>query len=331
MNVREITRGWRIGVDVGGTFTDGIAWNENSGDVARVKVLSSPDDPGRALLLAFERLMREGGIGGAAVSYLVHGTTVATNAVLQRRLGRVAFITTEGFRDLLEIGRQVRPDPYDVFAVKPTPLVPRHLCFEVEERIAADGSVVRPLAGGSIDQVVERLRGSDVEAIAVCLLHAYRNPAHEQRLAARLRQEFRDLPISISSDLASEFREFPRACTAIINSGLMPTASRYLASLDSELAERKVVGTRLVMQSNGGSADFSHSAQRPVFLIESGPAAGVVGAAHLAKLLGEDNVISFDMGGTTAKVGLVQNGTPYRVQEFEVGAEANRSRGWFGG
>jgi N-methylhydantoinase A len=331
MTARAAGRGWRIGIDVGGTFTDGIAWNEDDGEVARVKVLSSPDDPGRAFLLAVERLMREGAIDGAAVSYLVHGTTVATNAVLQRRLARVAFITTEGFRDLLEIGRQVRPDPYDVFAVKPAPLVPRQLCFEVAERIAADGSVVRPLADASVDQVVEKLRGTNIEAVAVCLLHAYRNPAHEQCLAARLRRDFPDLPISLSSDLASEFREFPRACTAIINSGLMPTASRYLARLDSQLAERKIAGTRLVMQSNGGSADFSHSAQRPVFLIESGPAAGVVGAAHIAKLLGEDNVISFDMGGTTAKVGLVQNGTPYRVQEFEVGAEANRARGWFGG
>jgi N-methylhydantoinase A len=331
MSPQDLNRGWRIGIDVGGTFTDGIAWNEHSSEVARVKVLSSPDDPGRAFLLAVERLMREGGIVGTAVSYLVHGTTVATNAVLQRRLARVAFVTTEGFRDLLEIGRQVRPDPYDVFAVKPPPLVPRQHCFEVEERIAADGGVVRPMTAASIDRLVENLRGSDVEAIAVCLLHAYRNPAHEQHLADRLRREFPHLPISISSDLASEFREFPRACTTIINSGLMPTASRYLAGLDAQLAERKVVGTRLVMQSNGGSADFAHSAQRPVFLIESGPAAGVVGAAHIAKLLGEDNVISFDMGGTTAKVGMVQNGTPYRVQEFEVGAEANRSRGWFSG
>jgi N-methylhydantoinase A len=331
MSTRASERGWRLGIDVGGTFTDGIAWNELSGRVARVKVLSSPDDPGRAFLLAVERLMREGGITGDAVSYLVHGTTVATNTVLQRRLARVAFVTTLGFRDLLEIGRQVRPDPYDVFAVKPPPLVPRHLCFEVEERIGADGGVVCPLAEESVERVVEELRSSGIEAIAVCLLHAYRNPAHEQRVAERLRRAFPDLPISISSDLASEFREFPRACTAIINSGLMPAASRYLARLDAQLAERKITGTRLVMQSNGGSADFSHSAQRPVFLIESGPAAGVVGAAHIARLLGEDNVISFDMGGTTAKVGLVQNGSPYRVQEFEVGAEVNRSRGWFSG
>jgi N-methylhydantoinase A len=167
MSARTAKRGWRLGIDVGGTFTDGIAWNEDSGDVARVKVLSSPDDPGRAFMLAVERLIREGGIAGDAVSYLVHGTTVATNTVLQRRLARVAFITTEGFRDLLEIGRQVRPDPYDVFAVKPSPLVPRHFCFEVEERIAADGSVVRPLAEESIDRVLEQLRSSDIEAIAV--------------------------------------------------------------------------------------------------------------------------------------------------------------------
>ena len=331
MTIQSAHHGWRIGIDVGGTFTDGIAWNEASGHVECVKVLSTPDDPGRAFLQAVERLLREGGIAGRAVSYLSHGTTVATNAVLQRRLASVAFITTAGFRDLLEIGRQVRPDPYDVFAVKPLPLVPRHLCFEVDERIGADGSVLRALDEPGIDRVISELRAHDIDALAICLLHAYRNPAHERRLANRLRRAFPGVPISISSDLASEFREFPRACTAIINSGLMPAASRYLARLDSQLAERQIVGPRLVMQSNGGSADFSHSAQRPVFLIESGPAAGVVSATHIAKLLGEDNVISFDMGGTTAKVGLVRDGTPHRVQEFEVGADANRSRGWFSG
>jgi N-methylhydantoinase A len=240
-------------------------------------------------------------------------------------------VTTAGFRDLLEIARQVRPDPYDVFAEKPPALVPRELCFEVDERVAADGEVIVPLADEAVERLVKSLQHAQADAIAVCLLHAYRNPSHERRVAAALRAALPDAAISISSELASEFREYPRACTAIVNAGLIPTASSYLTRLDHELGERDVGGTRLVMQSNGGSADFRHSASRPVFMIESGPAAGVVGAAHLARLLGEPRIISFDMGGTTAKLGLVQDGTPYRVQEFEIGADANRARSWFSG
>ena len=326
-----MTRPWRIGIDVGGTFTDGIVWNDEGGEVATAKVLSTPRDPGLAMLEAVDRLVGNGGAPSGAISYLVHGTTVATNAVLQRKLARTAFVTTRGFRDLLEIARQVRADAYDVFAEKPPALVPRRLCFEVDERLGADGEPLVPLDPASLEDLVAQLRSADVQAVAVCLLHAYRNPAHERMVAETIRRELPDLAVSISSDLASEFREFQRACTTIINSGLMPEVSGYLGRLDRVLAERGVSGSRLVMQSNGGVSDFLHSAMRPVFLIESGPAAGVVGAAHFAQALGEPDVISFDMGGTTAKVGLVQGNAPQRVQEFEIGLDANRSRSWNAG
>jgi N-methylhydantoinase A len=322
---------WRIGVDVGGTFTDGLALNERTGATAQVKVLSTPEDPSKAFLTTVSRLLQAVGIEGHGVSHVVHGTTVATNAVLQQQLADTVLVTTKGFRDLLEIARQVRPDPYDVFAEKPKRLVPRDLCFEVDERIAADGSVVKELDERSIDRLVRDLHAVDPTSIAICLLHAYRNPAHERRVADALKQAFPTAAISISSELASEFREYPRACTTIINAGLMPLVSGYLSRIDQALQATGAAGTRLVMQSNGGAADFAQSAERPVFLIESGPAAGVVAAAHVARTLDYPNVISFDMGGTTAKAGLVQGATPQQVQEFEIGVTENRSRNWFPG
>jgi N-methylhydantoinase A len=327
----QLQRPWRIAVDVGGTFTDGLVLNETTGAIAQVKVLSTPDDPSKAFLTTVSRLLKAVSVEGESVSHVVHGTTVATNAVLQQQLADTVLVTTKGFRDLLEIARQVRPDPYDVFAEKPKRLVPRHLCFEVDERIAADGSVLVQLDERSVERLVEELQAVGPPSIAICLLHAYRNPAHERRVAEALTRAFPNAAVSMSSELASEFREYPRACTTIINAGLIPVVSGYLSRIDKALQATGAAGSRLVMQSNGGTADFAQSAERPVFLIESGPAAGVVGAAHIARTLDYPRVISFDMGGTTAKAGLVQHATPQQVQEFEIGVTENRSRNWFPG
>jgi N-methylhydantoinase A len=324
--------GWRIGVDTGGTFTDGILWNETDGEIVTAKMLSTPDDPGRAVLATVEQLLaRHRPAEPIGLSWLVHGTTVATNAVLQHQRAPCALVTTSGFRDLLEIARQVRDDAFDVFFEKPPPLVPRSLCFEVTERLDASGEVVVPLDPSSVIRAAGQIEASGVGAVAVCLLHAYRNPAHERAVGKLLEQHLPGVSISLSSDLSSEFREFQRACTTIINASLVPEVGGYLQRLDKALVDRGVSGGRLVMQSNGGISEFSESASRPVFLIESGPAAGVVGAAHFAGVLGESDVISFDMGGTTAKVGLVQGGVPHRVHEFEIGRSANRSRSWNSG
>ncbi len=322
---------WRIGVDTGGTFTDAILWNEADGRLLSAKILSTPDDPSRAVFGVVDRLLQADGCDPGAVAYLVHGTTVATNAVLERRLAPAAFVTTRGFRDVLEIARQVRENAFDVFAEKPPALVPRHLCLEVDERLDASGAVVAPLDIGSVERVAEEIANAPVGAVAVCLLHSYRNPAHERAVAEVLRARLPGIAISLSSDLSSEFREFPRACTAIINAGLVPQVGAYLQRLDAGLERQGLAGARLVMQSNGGVSDFRESAEKPVFLIESGPTAGVVGAAHFASSLGEEHIISFDMGGTTAKVGLVQSGAPHRVQEFEIGLSANRARRWNAG
>ena len=323
---------WRMGIDTGGTFTDGILWNEADGQIVTAKILSTPDDPARAVLATVEQLLtRSARVDPGALSWIVHGTTVATNAVLQHQRAPCALITTSGFRDLLEIARQVRDDAFDVFAQKPPPLVPRSLCFEVTERLDAMGEIVIPLDPSSVLRTARRIAASGVNAVAVCLLHAYRNPIHERAVGNLLREHLSGVSVSLSSDLSSEFREFQRACTTIINASLVPEVGGYLQRLDKALAASNLGGGRLVMQSNGGISEFSESAQRPVFLIESGPAAGVVGAAHFASALGEGDVISFDMGGTTAKVGLVQDGVPHRVQEFEIGTSANRSRSWNSG
>jgi N-methylhydantoinase A len=328
---QEFERSWRIGVDVGGTFTDGLVLNEATGRIAQVKVLSTPDDPSKAFLDAVSRLLKTIDIGEDSVSHVVHGTTVATNAVLQQQLSDTVLVTTKGFRDLLEIARQVRPDAYDVFAEKPKRLVPRDLCFEVNERVAADGTIITPLDDDSLQRLIDELQVVKPTSIAVCLLHGYRNPGHERCVGQALAAAFPDAAVSLSSDLSSEFREYPRACTTIINAGLIPIVSGYLDRIDRALRRKGAVGSRLVMQSNGGTADFTQSGRRPVFLIESGPAAGVVGAAHIARTLDYPNVISFDMGGTTAKAGLVQHATPQQVQEFEIGVTENRSRNWFPG
>jgi N-methylhydantoinase A len=325
-------RSWRVGVDTGGTFTDGILWNEEDGEIVTAKILSTPEDPGRAVLETVRQLLaRQSSVRPEDLSWLVHGTTVATNAVLQNQRAPCALVVTSGFRDLLEIARQVREDAFDVFFEKPPPLVPRSLCFEVRERLDATGAVVTPLDPESVREVVSRIAESGIGAVAICLLHAYRNPEHEQAVGEMIRASLPKVAVSLSSDLSSEFREFQRACTTIINASLVPEVGEYLGRLDRALLEQGVTGARLVMQSNGGIAEFSESATRPVFLIESGPAAGVVGAAHFATALGEGDIISFDMGGTTAKAGLVQGGAPHRVQEFEIGTSANRSRSWNSG
>jgi N-methylhydantoinase A len=327
-----VQRPWRIGIDTGGTFTDGILWNEAENRIATAKVLSTPDDPSRAVFTAVQRLLTsEYGAEPAEVSYLVHGTTVATNAVLEHRLSSTAFVTTRGFRDILEIARQVRENAFDVFGEKPPTLVPRHLCFEVDERLDASGRIIRSLDIASVRAVADDLAKADVSAVAVCLLHAYRNPEHERKVGEILREQLPHAAISLSSDMSSEFREFQRACTTIINASLVPRVGTYLRRLDEGLGEAGLSGGRLVMQSNGGISEFAESAEKPVFLIESGPAAGVVSAAYFGALLNESDVISFDMGGTTAKVGLVQAGKPHRVQEFEIGLSANRARSWNAG
>ena len=314
---------FRLGVDIGGTFTDAVLLSEASGAARTAKVPSTPADPSRGFLNAVERILADADVAPDAVSYLVHGTTVATNSLIEGKTPRTAFITTEGFRDMLEIGRQVRPTLYDVHFEKPRPLVPRDLCFEVRERLDARGGVLAPLDEARVHEIARTLAEKEVVSVAVCLLHAYLNPVHERRIGDLLRAHDEDLVISLSSEVCPEFREYFRASTTIINACVRPVLARYLEDIERRLRGRGMTAELLIMQSSGGVLTFETGAGKPACMVESGPAAGVIVSNHVAGALGYANAISFDMGGTTAKVGLILDGQPKITKEYEVGAQAN--------
>ncbi len=317
-----MTDQYRLGVDVGGTFTDAILLNESTGEVRTGKVPSTPRDPSDGFLQVVHRMLARDEVAPDTVQYLVHGTTVATNAIIEGNLSKTAFIATEGFRDLLEIQTGIRPVLYDLQFEKLRPLVPRYLCFGVPERLDFRGYVLIPLDEGAVQQVASQLRDEGVESVAVCLLHSYINPDHEKRVGDILRQLLPSVLVSLSSEVAPEFREYFRASTTVINAALRPVVSRYLENIQDRLRGSGVSGELLVMQSGGGVLTFKAAIERPVFMVESGPAAGVIAASYLGNSLGRENVISFDMGGTTAKAGLIENGTPRVTKDYEVGGTA---------
>ena len=318
---------FHLGIDVGGTFTDAVLICEETGRIDTAKVPSTPADPSIGFMAAVERALRTGGVDPGAVSHLVHGTTVATNSLIEGKTPKTAFVTTEGFGDMLEIARQVRPSLYDVHFEKLRPLVPRDLCYEVPERLDAAGGVLKPLDEGAVREISAALRARGVRSVAVCLLHGYANPAHEARVAEILREEDPELLISLSSTVCPEFREYFRASTCVINACIVPVVARYLAGIEEGLGRAGVEAELLVMQSNGGVLTAEQAASKPVFMVESGPAAGVVSANFIADQLGHADLISFDMGGTTAKTGLVLDGRPKVTKEYEVGAQAQPGQG----
>ena len=318
---------YRLGVDIGGTFTDATLINETTGEIRVGKVPSTPQDPSHGFMEATHRILREAAVSPDEVGYVVHGTTVATNSIIEGKVARTGFVTTDGFRDLLEIQRQIRPSLYDLQFEKPRPLTPRYLCFGVPERLDAQGNVLTPLDESAVRQVAEQLRQEDVESIAVCFLHSYINPSHEKRTGEILREVLPDTIISLSSEVAPEFREYFRASTTVINASISPVVGRYLQSIEARLRAEGLEAELLVMQSSGGVFTFAAASEKPVFMVESGPAAGVIAATYLGTTLGYPDVISFDMGGTTAKAGLIQNGTPRITKDYEVGAAAQTGVG----
>lgn len=323
---------YRIGVDIGGTFTDGTLVDSISGRVTTSKVLSTPYDPASGFISAVQKLLDlDDSVKPEAVEHVVHATTVATNAIIEGKTAKTAFVTTEGFRDMLEIARQIRPSLYDLQFEKPAPLVPRQLCFEVPERLDAKGQVVTPLDEAALDEVVDRIAESGVEAVAVCLLHSYRNGDHEQRIGKAIAAKLPNVIISLSSEVVPEFREYLRASTTVINSSVAPIVRTYLASISKKLHALNITSELLVMQSSGGVYPAAAASENPVFMVESGPAAGAVAAASLGTALGYPNVISFDMGGTTAKASLIRNGQPNITKDYSVGGAAQNGTGAFGG
>jgi N-methylhydantoinase A len=317
----------RLAVDIGGTFTDATLIDEETGAVAIAKVLSTPSDPSQGFMHAVERALAEGGAAARDVGFVVHATTVATNAIIEGNIARSGFVTTEGFRDLLEIARQVRPTLYDTQFEKPPPLVPRDRAVGVRERLGPAGEVLVPLDEGSVRAAAALLRREQVESVAVCLLHSYVNPEHERRIGSILAEELPGVPVSLSAEVAPEFREYLRASTTVINAVISPVVSRYLERIERRLTEAGVEAKLLVMQSSGGVFSSEAAARRPVFMVESGPAAGVIASAHLGSELGRRDILSFDMGGTTAKVGLIQDGRPSVTKDYAVGAHAGAGIG----
>src|SRR3954449_9223582 len=317
----------RLAIDIGGTFTDATLIDEETGAVSIAKVLTTPSDPSEGFMQAVDRALAEGGVDAGQVRFVVHATTVATNAIIEGKIARSGFVTTEGFRDLLEIARQVRPTLYDTQFEKAPPLVPRDRAVGVRERLGPAGEVLLALDDGSARAAAALLKREDVESVAVCLLHSYVNGDHERRIGAILAEELPGVPISLSAEVAPEFREYLRASTTVINAVIRPVVERYLERIEGRLAEAGIEAKLLVMQSSGGVFSSAAARQKPVFMVESGPAAGVIASAHLGSELGMPDVLSFDMGGTTAKVGLIQDGRPSVTKDYNVGGHAGAGIG----
>jgi N-methylhydantoinase A len=313
----------RVGVDIGGTFTDLVVVDETSGAIHVGKVLTTAKDPAHGVEQGVQSLLDDAGVDPGHVRAVVHGTTLATNALIERKGARTALLTTEGFRDALEIRHEGRYDMYDLFIDPPVPLVPRHLRREVAERLLPDGSVQRPLDEGAARRVIDALVHEGVEAVAICLLHAYLNPAHERRLAALVREAAPALLVSCASEVVPEIREYERASTTTANVYVAPLMARYLADLERRLAGLGIPGQLYIMQSSGGIALPPLARRLPIRLVESGPAAGALAAAQAARERGDSRLLSFDMGGTTAKACVIDGGVPLVAREFEV-ARADR-------
>lgn len=324
-SIIETAPSFRIGVDIGGTFTDVVALT-SEGQMLTHKISSTPDDYGRAVAEGIGALVAMNGLDISKASEIVHATTVATNAVLEDRGARTALVTTEGFRDVLEFRRVRFPELYNLAYRKPKPLVPRRLRLEVRERLAADGTIRTPLDKASVAAVAEKIIDAGVKAVAICLLHSYQNPEHEKRVEAILRNLLpKDVFISCSYNILPEIREYERTSTTVVNAFLGPVMTHYLNQLQSRLSDIGLNKPLYVMQSGGGQMSVSAASEKPAYLVESGPAAGVVAAAHVAKQHGLDQIITLDIGGTTAKTSIVENGEPVTTGEFEVGAGINLS------
>ncbi len=309
---------FRIGFDIGGTFTDFVIQDEKTGAFRFGKTLTTPKDPSIGVMTGLQALFEESGVDANQIVQAVHATTLATNVVLERKGELIALITTKGFRDILEFQRQKRYDLYNFYADKPVPLVPRNWIFEVDERIAADGSIIKPLDDDEVRTLVKQLLAKGAKSIAVSLLHSYRNPNHERRIEQIIKEENPNFPVSISSDISPVIREYERTNTAVVNAYTMPSVREYMRKITSGLNEKGYYGRLYVMQSNGGIATSDTVQRYPARIIESGPAAGALGAVHFGKTAGYTNLISFDMGGTTAKICLIEDNKPGMTNQFEI-------------
>jgi N-methylhydantoinase A len=318
----------RVGIDVGGTFTDLVAVDTRTGERIALKCASTPRAPEEGVLAAIDLLFGKFS-EPPQIAYLAHSTTIATNALLGQmhlELPRIAFLTTHGFRDVIEIGRQNRSEVYNLFVTRPKPLVRREDRIGVHERIDHHGSVLLPLEDAEIERVTGELRERRPEAVAIGLLHSYVNDAHERRLAQAVEAALPGTPVTCSAQIDPEYREYERFSTAVVNAALLPIVQRYIDRLQTALRARGIDAPLYVMQSNGGMAAAQRVAMQPAAIIESGPASGVIGAADLARKANTARVLSFDMGGTTAKAGTIVDGAVQVAAEFEAAGTTHSGR-----
>src|ERR1700730_4789263 len=310
---------YHVGVDIGGTFTDIVVLGSD-GAIHTKKVSSSADDYARALVDGLDEVLRETALTGRAIEEIRHGTTVASNAILEHKGAKVGLVTTKGFRDILEIRTLRAPRLYDLAWTKPPPLIERYLRQVVDERIDHAGTIERPLDPADAERAVDALLAEGVEAIAVCLINSFVNPAHELAIKQIIVRKAPRLPLSVSCEVLPEIKEYERTSTTAIDAYVKPIVATYLHALRAGLNAAGIPARLLLMQSNGGLTTDSAAAERPINIIESGPAGGVIGAQVLAQAKRLESIITFDMGGTTAKASMVEDGEVVRAQEYAVGA-----------
>jgi len=316
-----------LGIDIGGTFTDLVIHDPRDGRAVIWKESTTPDDPARGALAGTRRVLEKAAARPEEIGRIVHATTLFTNALIERKGARTGLLTTAGFRDVLEIGRERKYELYDLFIEMPQPLVARPWRREAMERLAPDGTVEIPLdVDAALAEVADLVR-QGVESLAICFLHAYANPAHERAIGAAVAERFQDLSISLSSDIAPEIREYLRASTTVTNAYVRPLAEVYLERLEQALRAEGIPGGLFLMLSNGGLTHVSEAKRAPVQLLESGPAAGALAGAWFGRNAGLDRVLAFDMGGTTAKLALVDDGEPLVAYGFEAAREKRFLRG----
>ncbi len=309
---------YRIGIDVGGTFTDFTMIDERAGTVFFHKVPSTPDDPSRAIAQGIGQMLRDNGVDPSEVAHVGHGTTVATNLIIERKGAPVGLITTKGFRDILEIGRQTRPHLYDYSVGKPPVAVPRRHRYEVEERVDASGAVLTPLNEEQVRQAARLFAAEGIQAVTICFLHSYRNPKHELRAREIVAEEMPEAYISLSCEVLPEFREYERLSTTVLNAAVGPRMARYLERFLQRVRELGIEHEPHTIHSNGGLMSVATVRQYPVRTCLSGPAAGVVGAAAVGRVIGSRNLVTFDVGGTSTDVSLVCDGKPLFTSQRSV-------------
>lgn len=305
---------YRIATDVGGTFTDAVLLDEVSGAVKFEKVPTTSRDFSQGTMNAtdgFKVLLGE-------ATFFVHGTTVAINILIEEKGAKTGLITTWGFRDIAEIGRSNRPNMYDPLYQKPKPFIERFLRLEVDERVSYDGRIIKPLNEMHVNEALKKLKENNAQSVAVCLFNSYANPFHEIRIGQILKESFPEASVSLSHLITREYREYERTSTTILNAYVMPIVERYLRNMEQRLIRRGFTHDLLIMQSNGGMMTSTTAMQQPVNMVESGPASGAIGAAVLGKRIGYLNLISYDMGGTTAKTALIENGAPRTTTEYKI-------------